>query len=82
MGGNIEASPPDPLRLGHRTAQQCNRPHFAASAASMAFVTSGEPGFTEELKRLMILPSRPMRNLVKFQPILPGNGEFVPVSAS
>src|SRR5476649_1550163 len=34
-----------------------------------------ESGVTFESKRLRILPSLPITNLVKFQPMLPGNGE-------
>src|ERR1035438_9036930 len=55
--------------------------YFAASAASMAAVASGESGVILEVKRLMIFPSLPMRNLLKFQVMLPGNGEAAPASA-
>src|ERR1700722_6482202 len=44
----------------------------------MAWVTSGESGFTLESNRFTIVPSRPMRNLVKFQRMFPGNGELAP----
>src|SRR5690242_7853886 len=56
--------------------------YFAASADSMAWVTSAESGFTGEAKRFRILPSRPTTNLVKFQPILPGKGEPSPASST
>jgi hypothetical protein len=56
--------------------------YFAASAASIAAVTSGESGVTLELKRLMIFPSLLMRNLLKFQVMSPGNGEVAPASAT
>ena len=58
------------------------RRYFAASAASMAAVASGESGVTLESNRLRIFPSLPMRNLLKFQVMLPGNGEFAPASAT
>ena len=54
--------------------------YFAASAASTALVTWSESGFTLESKRFRILPSRPIKNLVKFQRMLPGNGESLPAS--
>ncbi len=47
-------------------------PYFAPSAASIASIISGESGFTLDSKRLMILPSRPTRNLLKFQRMSPG----------
>jgi hypothetical protein len=46
--------------------------YFAANAASSAAVTSGDSGAAFESKRLMIFPSRPIRNLLKFHLISPG----------
>src|SRR6266404_8404962 len=56
--------------------------YFDASAASMAAVTSGESGVVLGSNRLMILPSRPMRNLPKFHLMSPGKGESFPASAT
>jgi len=56
--------------------------YFAASAASTALITSGDSGVTFELNRSRILPSRPTRNLLKFQVMLPGKGESLPASAT
>jgi hypothetical protein len=42
---------------------------FVASAFSIAVVTGLESGSTSESNRAATLPSRPTRNLVKFQPI-------------
>src|SRR6266581_2904524 len=58
------------------------RHYFVASAAVMASVASVESGVILESKRLRIFPSLPMRNLVKFHLILPGNGEASPASAT
>lgn len=52
--------------------------YFASSAASMAVVISVESGVTLDSKRLRILPSLPMRNLLKFHLMSPGNGESLP----
>jgi hypothetical protein len=46
--------------------------YFEAKAASTAAITSGDSGAAFESKRLMILPSRPMRNLLKFHLMFPG----------
>src|SRR2546423_4936532 len=56
--------------------------HFAASAASIASVTSGESGLVRGSKRLMIFPSRPIRNLLKFHLMSPGYGDSGPASAT
>src|ERR1041385_8858870 len=52
--------------------------YFAASAASIASVTSGESGVALESKRLRILPSLPITNLLKFHLMLPGKGDCSP----
>lgn len=58
------------------------RIYFAARAASMACVTSGESGFTLESKRATMFPSRPITNFVKFQRMSPGKGESLPASTT
>ena len=56
--------------------------YFAARAASMASVISLPSGVTLLSQRLMIFPSRLMRNLPKFHFTSPGNGDSLPVSAA
>src|SRR2546421_294668 len=56
--------------------------YFAAKAASIAAVTSGESGVVRGSKRLMILPSGPTRNFPKFHLMSPGKGEASPARAT
>lgn len=58
--------------LAAGTNLQVYVPLFSANAASTAWVNSGDCGVMRESKRLRILPSRPIRNLLKFQVMLPG----------
>ena len=48
------------------------RPAYLASAASMAVIRAGSSGDTRVLKRPSTVPSRPIRNFSKFQPMSPG----------
>src|SRR5437879_5255755 len=56
--------------------------HLEARAASIAAITSGESGLVECRKRRMIFPSRPIRNLLKFHLMSPGNGDSGPARAT
>jgi len=50
------------------------------SALSMACTMSGESGLTFDSNRFSTFPSRPIRNLVKFQRMSPGNGDSLPAN--
>src|ERR1051326_4079109 len=54
---------------------------LCASPASISFVTSGESGTVFESNRLRILPSFPIKNLLKFHLMSPGKGESFPARA-
>src|ERR1700677_1700781 len=54
---------------------------FSASAASIAFATSGESGVVFGSNRASIFPSRPITNFPKFHLTSPGNGAPDPVNA-
>ena len=58
----------------------CKIAYLAARAASMDPITSGASGAVRGSKRLIMVPSRPMRNLPKFHLMSPGNGESLPAS--
>lgn len=56
--------------------------YFAASAFSIAPVSSGESGVAFESKRASTFPSRPIRNFPKFHFTGPGVGASGPVNAA
>ena len=58
----------------------CKIAYLAARAASMDPITSGASGAVRGSKRLIMAPSRPIRNLPKFHLMSPGNGESFPAS--
>src|ERR1035441_2308934 len=57
-----------------------NAGYLLPSAFSTACVNSAESGFTFESNRFRIFPSRPIRNLLKFHLMSPGNGEPSPAN--
>lgn len=64
------------------SSRAASRTYLAARAFSIAAVTLGESGSSPDSKRASSLPSRPMRNLLKFHLTSPGNAESLPVKAA